>query len=187
MHLKKLFITSLLSLGFLHAQSTIGLNINDEDLEVQAAIDLNTFTNYSDGTTYLISGYYLHTDTDNLLALALSGESALQGVEGLTFGLGVRSIFTDNFVALPFFGKATYVLPFDHGIPTTSVGASLAYAPSVLTFREGESYKEFRMEADMAVVQNIHLFVGYRNIDTEYDRHDKTFNDSFYGGMKLSF
>jgi len=31
------------------------------------------------------------------------------------------------------------------------------------------------------------VFVGYRNIDTDYTYGDYNFNDSFYGGMKLSF
>jgi hypothetical protein len=28
---------------------------------------------------------------------------------------------------------------------------------------------------------------GYRNIDTNYEAGDYNINDSFYGGMKLSF
>ena len=187
MTLKKLFLTSLISFGLLQAQSSIGIDINDQDLEVQVAIDLNTFAYYSDSTTYLLDGYYLHTDGDDLFALGLSGESTFQGVEGLVLGFGARFVFTDDFTALPFFGKARYTLPLIDTIPTTSLGATFAYAPSVLTFSDGESYTEFRLEADMEVIQNIHLFAGYRNIDTDYEHYDKTFNDSFYGGMKLSF
>ena len=187
MTLKKLFLTSLLSLGFLQAQSNIGIDINDEDLEVFVALDLNSYADYSDSTTYLLDGYYLHTDGDDLLALGLSGESTFQGVEGLALGFGARFVFADDFMALPLFGKAMYTLPLNDSIPTTSLGATFAYAPSVLTFSDGESYTEFRLEAGMEVIQNIHLFAGYRNIETEYEHYDKTFNDSFYGGMKLSF
>lgn len=187
MYFKKLFLTSLLSLGFLQAQSSIGIDINDEDLEVQAAIDLNAFADYSDSTAYLADGYYLHTDGDDLFALGLSGENTLQGVEGLRLGFGAKFVFADDFTALPLLGKAIYTLPLIDSIPKTSLGATFAYAPSVLTFSDGESYTEFRMEADMEVIQNIHLFVGYRNINTEYETYDRTFNNSFYGGMKLSF
>lgn len=187
MTLKKLFLTSLLSLGLLQAQSSIGIDINDEDLEVLVALDLNAFADYSDSTVYLVDGYYLHTDGDDLLALGLSGENTFQGVDGLTLGFGARFVFADDFTALPLFGKIIYTLPLIDTIPTTSLGATFAYAPSVLTFSDGESYTEFRMEANMEVIQNIHLFAGYRNIDTEYETYDKTFNDSFYGGMKLSF
>lgn len=187
MYFKKLFLTSLFSLGLLHAQSNVGININDEDLEVLASIDLNAFTYYSDSTSYLIDASYLHTDDDDLVTVGISGESTFQGIEGLALGFGVKSVFADDFVALPLFAKARYILPLNYSIPTTSLSTSLAYAPSVLTFSDGESYTEFRMEADMEIITNIHLYTGYRNIDTEYDHHDKTFNNSFYGGMKLSF
>ena len=187
MYFKKLCLTSLFSLGLLHAQSNVGLNINDEDLEVLASIDLNALTYYSDSTSYTIDASYLHTDGDNLTTIGVSGESSFQGVEGLALGLGIKSVFADDFIAIPFFAKARYTLPLNYSIPTTSLSTSLAYAPSVLAFSDAESYTEFRVEADMEIITNIHLFTGYRNIDTEYDTDDKTFNDSFYGGMKLSF
>ena len=187
MSVKKLFFSSLLSLGMLHAQNSIGLNINSDDLEVLAAMNINTFADYSDSTTYVLDASYLHTDGDDLFTVGLSGENTFQGVEGLALAFGVKFISASDFFAVPLFGKVTYALPLNDRIPTTSIATSLAYAPSVLTFSDGESYTEFRLEADMEVVPNIHLFTGYRNIDTEYVRYDKTFNDSFYGGMKLSF
>lgn len=187
MYFKKLCLISLFSLGLLHAQSNVGLNINDEDLEVSASIDLNALTYYSDSTSYTLDGSYLHTDGDNLTTVGVSAESTLQGVEGLALGLGIRSVFADDFIAIPFFAKVKYTLPFNDSIPTTSLATSLAYAPSVLSFSDAESYTEFRVEANMEVITNVHLFTGYRNIDTEYDTYDRTFNNSFYGGMKLSF
>ncbi len=69
MYFKKLFLTTLFSLGLLHAQSNIGLNINDEDIEVTASIDLNALTYYSDSTSYTIDASYLHTDGDNMTPL----------------------------------------------------------------------------------------------------------------------
>ncbi len=187
MYVKKLCITSFLTLGLLHAQSNIGLNINNEDLEVSASIDLNALTYYSDSTSYTLDASYLHTDGDNLMTLGVSAESTFQGVNGLALGLGLKSVFADDFIAIPFCAKAKYTLPLNYSIPTTSFTTSVAYAPSILTLSDGESYTEFRIEADMEVITNVHLFTGYRNIDTEYDTYDQTFNNSFYGGMKLSF
>jgi hypothetical protein len=187
MYFKKFFLTTLFSLGLLNAQSNIGLNINDEDIEVSASIDLNALTYYSDSTSYSLDASYLHTDGDNLTTVGVSAESTFQGVQGLALGLGIKSVFADDFVAIPFFAKAKYTLPLNYSIPTTSLATSLAYAPSVLTFSDGESYTEFRVEANMEVITNVHLFGGYRNIHTEYDTNDQTFNNSFYGGMKLSF
>jgi len=187
MYIKKLFLTTFFSLGILHAQNNIALNINDEDLEVSASVDLNALTYFSDTTSFFIDGSYLHTDGDNLATMGVSAEGKFQGVEGLTLGLGIKSVFADDFVAIPFLAKARYTLPLNYSIPTTSLYTSLAYAPSVLAFSDAESYMEFRVEANMEVVNNVHLFGGYRNIDTEYDTYDHTFNNSFYGGLKLSF
>jgi hypothetical protein len=187
MYIKKLCFAALASLGLLHAQSNIGLNINDEDLEVTASIDLNALTYYSDSTSYTLDASYLHTDGDNLTTIGVSAENTFQGLQGLALGLGIKSVFADDFIAIPFFAKAKYTLPLNYTIPTTSLITSLAYSPSVLTFSDGESYTEFRAEADMEVITNVHLFAGYRNINTEYERNDVTFNNSFYGGMKLSF
>lgn len=187
MFLKKVIFASLFFLGLLYAQNSIALNINSDDLEVQASVNLNAYADYSDSTTYILDASYLHTDGDNLFSVGLSGENTFQGFEGLALGFGAKLVFTDNFIALPLYGKASYRIPFIDSIPSTSLSTSLAYAPSVLTFSDGESYTEFRVEADMEVIQNIHLFAGYRNIDTEYQYDDQSFNDSFYGGMKLSF
>lgn len=187
MYFKKLFLTTLFSVGLLHAQSNVGLNINNEDLEVSASIDLNALTYYSDSTSYSLDASYLHTDGDNLTTVGVSAESTFQGVEGLSLGLGIKSVFADDFISIPFLAKARYTLPLHYNIPTTSLATSLAYAPSILTFSDGESYMEFRAEADMEIITNVHLFAGYRNIHTEYDTNDLTFNNSFYGGMKLSF
>jgi hypothetical protein len=187
MYFKKLFITALFFYSLLQAQSNIGLNINNEDLELSASIDLNALTYYSDSTSYALDASYLHTDGDNLTTLGVSAESTFQGIEGLSLGLGIKSVFADDFISIPFFAKAKYTLPLHYNIPTTSFATSLAYAPSILSFSDAESYTEFRAEADMEIITNIHLFAGYRNIDTEYDNYDETFNNSFYGGMKLSF
>jgi len=188
MYIKKLCLASLLTVGLLHAQSGVGLNVNDEDLELRAAIDLNALTSsYSEGTSYTLDVSYLDTDRDNLMTVGVSAESTFQGVEGLALGLGMKSVFTDNFIAVPFLAKAKYTLPFGYSVPKTTLATSFAYAPSVLTFRDGESYREFRVEADMELVTNVHLFAGYRNIHTEYEIHDHTFNNSFYGGMQLNF
>lgn len=187
MYLKKLCLISFFSFGLLYAQSGIGLNVNNEDLEVRASIDLNALTYYSDSTSYTLDASYLHTDGDNLTTLGVSAESTFQGVEGLALGLGIKSVFTDDFMALPFFAKAKYRLPFNYSVPPTTLSTSLAYAPSVLSFRDAENYTEFRVEANMEIITNVHLYTGYRNIDTDYEMHDHTFNDSFYGGMKLSF
>ena len=126
------------------------------------------------------------------MALGLSGENSLEAAPGLIFGFGFKAAFSEDFMAFPLLGKVKYILPFDGDIPTTSFLASFAYAPSVLTFLDGDSYSELRFEGDVEVISNIHVFAGYRNIDTDYDTEENrrgtyNLNDSWYGGLKLSF
>ena len=187
MTLKKLLLTTLLLTGSLTAQSSIGIDINDEDVEILASINLNSLANYADGTTYILDTSYLHTDGDNMSMIGVSGQNTLQGVPGLTLAFGAKVIFASDFMALPLMAKGIYTLPLNDSIPTTSLMTSFAYAPSVLSFRDGDNYSEFKLEADMEVISNVHIFTGYRNIDTDYEAGDHTFNNSFYGGLKLSF
>jgi len=185
--LKKLLLSSLLFTNLVLAENSVGLNINDNDLELLSSININTLTDYANGTTYLLDINYLYSDGDNMSQVAFYGQNSLQGREGLTFAFGIKGVLASDFLAFPLMAKSIYTLPLIDEIPTTSLSLAFAYSPQVLSFRDAKNYLEFRVEADMEIIYNVHIFTGYRNIDTEYNNYDKTFNDSFYAGMKLSF
>jgi hypothetical protein len=187
MYFKKLILTTFLATGLVHAETSIGIDINNEDIEILGELNFNSLADYSSGTTYILDVGYLYTDSDHLATVGFSGQNTLQGVEGLTLSLGAKLTFAEDFIALPLMVKASYALPLIDTIPTTSLAASFAYAPEVLTFVDGKTYSELRLEADMEIISNIHIFTGYRNIDTDYEYRDYNFNDSFYGGIKISF
>jgi hypothetical protein len=192
MHFKKIILSSLLSFSSLsYAKSSVGIDINNNDVGLLASLSLNSLATYSDGTNYLLDLNYLHTkddeDTANMTSVSVMGQNTLQGVESLQLAFGLKAVFISDFLAVPFTFKGDYTLPLIDQIPTTTVALSLSYAPSTLTFRDGESYSDVRLEADMEIIHNIHLFTGYRNISTEYKKDDKTFNSSVYGGIKLTF
>jgi len=185
MHFKKLLFAALFSSLLLNAENSIGLNINDKDLELQASVNL--FSTYEGDTGYILDGSYLNTNIDKIFCISIIGENTFQGSENLSLGFGAKVVFTQNFVATPLLAKAHFVLPINANVPTTSINTSLAYAPSILSFTDAKNYTEFRIEADIEIISNIHIFTGYRNIDTRYKTYDKIFNSSFYGGMKLNF
>ncbi len=187
MFFRKLLVSTFFLTSFISAENSIGIDINSKDVEILASLNINALTDYANGTTYILDLNYLHSDGDNMLRVGFLGQNRLQGVEGLTLSLGLKTVLADNFLALPFMAKGNYILPLNDSIPTTSFTASFAYAPSILTFQDGESYADLRLELDMEVISNLHIFTGYRNISTEYAVIDKTFNNSFYGGLKLSF
>ena len=183
---RRVLLGTLFAGTMVFAESSIGLDINNDDVELLGAVDLNRYIGYSDSTHYLIEANYLHAD-DNLLAVGIIGQNRLQGAPNLTLGLGIKTVFTDDFAALPFTARAIFRLPFGPAVPPTSLRGSFAYAPSVLSFGDADSYKAWRVEADMEVIHAIHIFAGYRDIDTNYETYDRNFNDSFYAGMKLNF
>lgn len=185
---KKAFLFTALTLTtFLQAESSIGLDINSEDVEVLASYNFNESMGLTGGTEYHVDLSYLHNDNDDLVTLGVSAGSSLEAAPDLHFAFGFKSAFAEDFMALPLFAEVTYLLPLPNAIPNTRLLTSFAYAPSVLTFSDGENYSEFRLEADMEVINNIHLFAGYRNIETNYEFRDYTVSDNFFGGLKLNF
>jgi hypothetical protein len=187
--IKNILLTTFLLTAALNAQSNIGIDVNTEDVEVLGQYSFNSEIGYTGGTNFLVDASYLFSNENesNLFSVGVSAESSLEVAQGLTFGFGTKFVFAEDFMALPLLGRVAFILPFDSDIPTTSVKGMFAYAPSVLTFSDGENYLEYRLEADMEVISNIHIFTGYRNIDTNYEFIDYNLNDSFYGGLKLNF
>lgn len=184
--MKKIILGAIIVAEVLQAGS-IGLNINSEDLEVEGRVDLDSIVVYNSGTNYFLELDYLHTNDDNLFKVGFGASNTLKSAGGVTFSFGLESVIADSYFALPLFAQAALRLPFDEEIPATSLKAEVAYAPSVLSFSDADTYLEYRFEADMEVISNIHIYGGYRNIDTDYEAYNYNLNDSWYGGLKISF
>jgi hypothetical protein len=183
--MKHLLLSTFLVSSSLYAGS-LGLNINNEDVELQTIVDMSSAIGYN-GVNYLISADYLHTDNDDLFKVGFGASNTFKGASGLTLTLGLETVFGDDYAALPFFTEATLHLPLDEDIPATYLSARLDYAPSVLTFSDAEKYLEYRLEASVEVIDHVFVYGGYRNIDTDYESYDYTLNDSWYGGLKIGF
>ena len=188
----------------LFSRTTVGLNINTEDFELEGAMDINSFSEYTNGTMFIVDANYLNTENDTLFGLGLSAHNSFLGMEGLSLGLGARFVYIEDFMAFPLAAEASYAVTFADNIPAASFSAKLLYAPSVLSFDDAENYFEFRAEAAMEVISSVSIYVGYRDIETEYitdysyrpyypveglpaENREETFNSSFYGGIKMGF
>jgi len=182
------FLTLTLFTGLLYGQNSLSLDLNDEDIALHASFDLNTMSTYENGTAYIVSTDYFHTNkSDNLGTVGIRGQNALQGIRGLYIALGMQVAVTSDFVVLPMQIQTNYTLPLSSTIPSTSWINSLSYAPSVLSFQDAQQYTAFQSELTMEVIPNIHLFTGYRHIETDYETADHTFNESGYAGMRMVF
>ena len=180
----------LVTTALLLSRNMLGLNINTEDFEIEGSADINAFSEYTNGTIFMVDANYLNTENDDLFGIGLSAHNSFQGqgAEGLSIGLGAKFVYLDNFMALPLMAEASYAANLMDSLPAASFSASLLYAPSVLSFDDADSYFEFRAEAAMEVINSVAIYVGYRDIEVEYDYlPSETFNSSFYGGLKMSF
>jgi hypothetical protein len=182
---RTLLIAALLLSGLLHA-SGFGLNINSDDAEFHASADINEAFGMHTSSRYDIHASFLHSD-ENLFKIGFGATNTIEGADSFSFGVGVEAVFADDYAALPLYGKIGWILPLDEPVPQTALSLYAAFAPSVLSFSDADSYSEFRFEVDSEVIDHIHIYAGYRNIDTDYENYDYNFNDGWYGGVKFSF
>ena len=186
--MKNLSVLFCLILSASFAKDSIGIDINKDDVELLGSFDFSSISDYNNGTTYALDLQYLHTKDGSLGSLGFGGENTVLGIPGLKVALGAKAVAADNFLALPLFATASYNFFEDTQMPPVSLKLHIAYAPSVLSFRDSDGYVEKRVELDLEAISNIHIFAGYRDMDTDYkNRGGNNFNSSFYGGLRLSF
>ena len=120
-------------------------------------------------------------------------------VPALSLGLGLKTVFgrtdfrtgdRDTF-ALP----AEFLAGFDFRKTTSanipiSLFASLAYAPSALSFSDTDKYLEFYTSGSFHVNYYAAIYVGYRKLEIDYDaggRKDELSDDRWFVGVRFNF
>jgi len=84
MYLKKIiFIALFLSTSILFSKSTIGINVNDEDFEVEGSVDIS---DYGNGTIFMINANLIETKFDTLVGIGFTANNSFQGIDGLNLG-----------------------------------------------------------------------------------------------------
>ena len=192
---KKIAISTIVTSAFLLAESGVGLNINEQDLEIEGVIDSrNLAALQTSSTIYQGDISFLNNNEETkIFGAGVGATNKLEGVEGVEITLGAKFMWAEvgneDFTSLPFLAKVRYSLPpLMYNIPPVAFEGKILYAPKVLSFGDSESYSEFRVSADMEVIENVRLYAGYRNIHTGYkDIKNDLFNTSFYGGLKFSY
>jgi hypothetical protein len=170
------------------------VNINNDDIEASVKLDMGQFNNEIDVDTTYIGFRYIYTDEDDLdglFELSFLMQKPLDQMKDLRIGIGFKldytSVGSNDFLALPLGIEGLYRLPFDASIVPVYVGGKFYYAPSVLSFQDADSYLEFKLHADIEVIERGMITLGYRHIDTDYEAGDVEFNDAFYLGFKFAF
>lgn len=189
-----------------YAMHSAEININEKDLEFGLNLDMGQYNrNIEPGTTF--AGIkYLNANDENSASESGSIVNTKYFVEanflikqeiknsGLKFGLGVKAntskVEDKTFMSIPIGIDISYKLPLNNFIPV-EIGAVLYYAPQSLSFLDAESYVERRLGLNLEVIQRGSIFIGYRNIDTNYkisdSKYEVTYNKSAYFGFKFEF
>lgn len=194
--LKTLLLSTLITTGAFAAHQ-IEANANDREVEGQIRLDMGRMGNAMKNT--YIGARFLNGDNNNsktivdpdpLMEASFMVMRPVQGVPGLKLGLGIKAEYTkidgQRFMALPLGAEAELRLPLNTPFPFY-LGGALYYAPSALSFKEGDGYFETRIHLDAEPIENGRVEVGYRQIDTDLKSRNVTYNDSWYFGLRLDF
>lgn len=194
--LKKIILGTLIS-SAVYAANQVELNVNNKEAEGQVRIDLARMGSTMEGT--YVGARILNTDESNsgtiskidpLMEVSFMVMRPVTSITGLSLGLGVKGEHTKfdgkDYTALPLGAEAEMKLPITTPFPFY-VGGVLYYAPSVLTFQDGDEYFEARIHVDVEPIHNGRIEVGYRNIDTDLSSRNVTYNEALYFGLRYDF
>jgi len=201
---KKIILSSIVTTGLLLAQSGVGINVNKNDLEIEGTLDSrNLAVLQNSSTLYLGDFNFISIDDDNtkskLIGVGFGATNKLEGVEGVELTFGAKLILShvkddrkdidDWFSALPLTGMIRYTFPpLMFNIPPISIEGKALYAPGALAFGDSDNYSEFRVSTDMEIIENVKVYIGYRNIVTGYPTDTNyLFSNGFYGGFKFTY
>ncbi len=194
---KKIILSACISSSAFAAHQA-QINVNSHDVEGQIRIDMAKMGNTTLNGAFL-GGRILNGDEQNsdrigstnpLAELSFMVQRPVDGVEGLSLGLGIKGEYTrfdgQSYAAIPLGLEADMKLPLTTPFPFY-VGGALYYAPSVLSFNDAENYLETRVHLDAEPIHNGRIEVGYRKIDTDVKNRNVTYNDAWYFGLRLDF
>lgn len=190
--LKSFLLASCLSAGSLLANDNAQININNETLEVSANIYLNSRADVSNKSNYYINAGILKTDNSDgddqyLATVGLKILNPLVDAKGLSFGLGIKGVYTD-------FGADTaYTFPL--GLfakfelnEVIYFDAEASYAPTVLSSSQIDSYKDFKFRANYKVLEDGYVFAGTRYIKVDTANYgDVGYDTTMFVGYELRF
>jgi len=176
------------------AMHSVELNINDKDLELGAKLDMGQFNDTTEPDTVFIGAKLLHahedhSDIDSDIHDYIEVNFLMQremNDSGLSIGLGVKVNNTEDFTTIPLGMEALYRLPTGSVIPMY-IGASIYYAPEVLSMQDAKNFLEYRVGFDAELIKNAHVVAGFRNLDTNYEAVNINYNKSIYAGFKFAF
>jgi hypothetical protein len=192
--MKKIILSSMVACSLAWGNSA-NIDINDDTLKLGIQYSLNNSFILNDNSDYCLTASYLGSEegnsnksTQRLFSSGLKVVNPYINDNGFSLGLGISVVLADNynsksFTATPLGLYAIYTFNDD-----ISFDGSVQYAPKVLTFLDGKSYKFTNLKANYRIIDNGYVYIGVRDITTKYkDIGDIDYDDSLFFGYKVNF
>jgi len=148
-------------------------------------------TNY--GRTEMTVGF-LYTENDNVLGEVglLVIDEAGSKTPGLELGVGPKIWFGSDdkadasVAALGLGGQLRFK---NISAPRWVFGASLFYAPSIVSFMDADKMVEYELRVEYELLPTANAYVGYRNIEADIHNYKKSveIDDSVIVGLRFKF
>ncbi|NWO06131.1 MAG: hypothetical protein HLX50_10675 [Alteromonadaceae bacterium] len=187
----KLSRVSILALSLAAAPAAFASNL-DLSLTNESVRGHYNFLSSKD-ELQLGAGYTYHEGSRHIANAEFhaQGQTSLGNLPA-TAGLGVRAIGWDDDDyadggALMIGGYSTVNIP---DVPGLSVGGSLHYAPSILSFGDSDDMTSIELRGSYRVIRNAEVFAGYRYLNTDLDvrgNNDVDLDKGLMAGIKLFF
>lgn len=179
-------------LGVMYGNNSAQINVNNNTLELVGDIGINEVISSNSSSNYYLTISYLITDNDSedSQRLTTAGVKILNPYVdnyGLSLGLGIKNVYTSqsdlnlNAVALGMFIR--YEL---NQIVYFNLEGS--YAPKVLTFMDGENYRDLKFKVNYKILEDGYIYLGTRSINIKYENNsDIKFDTSAFVGYEFRF
>jgi len=194
-----LILTMSISVFAMHSAE---ININEKDLEFGLSLDMGQYNRNVEPDTTFAGVKYLNASDENsenengnvadikyFLEFSFLIKQEIRN-SGLKFGLGVKAntskVADEIFMSIPIGIDVSYELPLKNFIPV-EIGGEIYYAPQSLSFLDAESFVETRLGLRLEVIERASIFVGYRNLNTNYKLVRVTYNRAAYFGFNFEF
>jgi len=172
----------LAAASFSAAAGSVDLNLSNHSIEAK-------FYANAGAADWTFGGLYNRDTRDRALNVGLlaTGDSAI-GNSRFEGGLGgkVYSVTVGNgdVLALALGGQVRWF----PGNGSFALGTYLFYAPHVVTLLDGQRFFDVGVRAEVEVIRNSFLYVGYRQMQAELDNQVKLNVDKgAFVGMQIKF
>ncbi len=182
MRLRLIVFALLAAASFSAAAGSVDLNLSNHSIEAK-------FYANAGAADWTFGGLYNRDTRDRALNVGLlaTGDSAI-GNSRFEGGLGgkVYSVTVGNadVLALALGGQVRWF----PGNGSFALGAYAFYAPHVVTLLDGQRFFDVGVRAEVELIRNSFLYVGYRQVQAELDNQVKLNVDKgAFVGMQIKF